>query len=43
MVLTNGVGDRLTGDRKNNNIKQYDNEQRVDREGIHRRTRRSVC
>lgn len=43
MVLTNGVGDRLTGNRRNNNIKQYDNEQRVDREGIYRRTRRSVC
>lgn len=43
MVLTNGVGDRLTGNRRNNNIKQYDNEQRVDRKGIHRRTRRSVC
>ena len=42
MVLTNGVVDRLTGNR-NNNIKQYDNEQRVDREGIHRRTRRRVC
>ena len=42
MVLTNGVGDKLTGNR-NNNIKQYDNEQRVDRKGIHRRTRRRVC